>query len=66
MRLTEFIFKMVCLWLTPKHRFAQAFSLAGVRLKVSVRRGVSPHFFRGEGREVAEKGAGLTPAPHWH
>jgi hypothetical protein len=30
---------------------------------VSVRRGVSPHFFRGEGREVAEKGAGLTPAP---
>jgi hypothetical protein len=34
-----------------------------VRLKVSVRRGVSPHFFRGEGREVAEKGAGLTPAP---
>jgi hypothetical protein len=35
----------------------------GVRLKVPVRRGVSPHFFRGEGREVAEKGAGLTPAP---
>jgi hypothetical protein len=35
----------------------------GVRLKVSVRRGVSPHFFRGEGRELAEKGAGLTPAP---
>jgi hypothetical protein len=34
-----------------------------VRLKVSVRRWVSPHFFRGEGREVAEKGAGLTPAP---
>jgi hypothetical protein len=34
-----------------------------VRLKVSVRRGVRPHFFRGEGREVAEKGAGLTPAP---
>jgi antitoxin (DNA-binding transcriptional repressor) of toxin-antitoxin stability system len=37
--------------------------LCRVRLKVSVRRGVSPHFFRGEGREVAEKGAGLTPAP---
>jgi hypothetical protein len=35
----------------------------GVRLKVSVRRGVSPHFFRGEGMELAEKGAGLTPAP---
>jgi hypothetical protein len=33
-----------------------------VRSKVSVRRGVSPHFFRGEGREVTEKGAGLTPA----
>ena len=29
----------------------------------AVRRGVSPHFFRGEGREVAEKGAGLTPPP---
>ncbi len=27
------------------------------------RRGLSSHFFRGEGREVAEKGAGLTPAP---
>ncbi len=26
-------------------------------------RGVSPYFFRGEGREVAGKGAGLTPAP---
>ncbi len=35
----------------------------GVRFKVPVRRGVSPHFFRSEGREVAEKGAGLTPAP---
>jgi hypothetical protein len=34
-----------------------------VRLNVPVRRGVSPHFFRGEGGEVAEKGAGLTPAP---
>jgi hypothetical protein len=34
-----------------------------VRLKVSVRRGASPQFFRGEGMEVAEKGAGLTPAP---
>jgi 5-formyltetrahydrofolate cyclo-ligase len=41
----------------------QAAERKWVRLKVSVRRGVSPHFFRGEGREVAEKAAGLTPAP---
>ncbi len=41
----------------------QQAALGPARFKASVRHGVSPHFFRGEGREVAERGAGLTPAP---